>query len=373
MLLADAGAEVIRIEPPGGGEDRKWALTGPDGETLTFKILARNKKGITLALNSDRGNQLFKRLVRCCDIVLHNFAPGTRMADELDYSILSKINPRVIVATVSGYGLNGPKAKQVGLDYAIQAASGSMVLNGFPGGPPLKSTVPYIDCCTGTACAYGILLGLYHREKTGTGQNVDLSLFDIGCFTTQTLGTLLLNHVYNERRQRLANFGFSTYMSCLQAKDGMVMVVPSTDHIWARFAKALGREDLIADSRFKSDGDRWQHMDVLDAIVQKWAHKRTVSEIVETMRKARVACEAVRSSEQLMNDPQVAAREMVVWEDYPGLGRIPIPGLPIKLSDTPGRIMSPAPRLGEHNEVIYGGLLHLSLEEIKQLREERII
>ena len=373
MLLADAGATVIRIEPPGGGEDRKWALLGPDGENLPFKIFARSKKGITLQLRTQRGRAIFRELVRRSDVVLHNFPPGTGTAEELAYIRLKEINPRIIAATVTGYGLSGPKAAEVGLDFAIQAASGSMVLNGLPGGPPLKTTVPYIDCCAGTTCALGILLALYHREKTGVGQAVDTSLFDIGFFLTQALGTLMLYKVYDEQREHLGNFGFSTYMSCVRAKDGFVMVVPSTDPMWARFVKAIDREDMIADPRFKSDMERWRNTAHIEPIVQEWGSQRTVNEIVDVMREARVACAPVNRIEQLLHDQQVAAREMIAWTDFPGLGAIPLPGIPVKLSLTPGSITARAPRIGEHNEEIYRGLLGMESEEFEGLRREGII
>jgi crotonobetainyl-CoA:carnitine CoA-transferase CaiB-like acyl-CoA transferase len=373
MFLADAGAEVIRIEQPGGGEDRQWSLMGPDGENLVFKILARNKKGITLLPHKGNGKAVFAELVKRSDIVLHNATPGTNLAQELRYSSLGDINPGIIVANVSGYGSNGPKSGRVGLDFAIQAGVGSMVLNGLKGCPPQKTTVPYIDCCTGISCALGILIALYHREKTGLGQDVEVSLFDIGFFITQALGTLMLHEIYGERREHLGNFGFATYMSCLKAKDGLVMVVPSTNYIWARFAHAIGREDMIEDSRFGSDMDRWTNTAVIDGIVQKWANQKTVDEIIKIMGKARVACEPVRSADQLIDDPQVAAREMIVWSDYPGLGKIPLPGLPIKLSRTPGDITSLAPKVGEHNMQVYHDLLGFEPEKIQTLESEGII
>lgn len=373
LYLADQGAEVIRIEPPGGGEDRKYALTGPDGENLPFKIFARNKKGISLSLKTEKGIELFTELVKRSDVVIHNTPPGSKLAKVLAHSYLKEINTRIIVGSVSGYGLNGPKATNAGLDFAMQAGVGAMVLNGFPEGPPLKTTVPYIDCCAGTTCALGIMLALYHRERTGIGQQVDVALFDIGFFITQALGALLLYNVHNERRERLGNFGFSTYMSCLQAKDGMVMVVPSTDPMWARFGKAIGREDVVTDHRCGSDMDRWKNSAFIDEIAQEWASKRTVAEIVNTLKQARVACERVNRVDDLFNDPQVAARDMIAWTDFPGVGRIPVPGIPLKISHTPGRIIIPAPRIGEHNEDIYGGLLGLREEEIDKLRRERVI
>lgn len=373
LLLADNGAEVIRIEPPSGGEDRRWALIGPDGENLPFKIFARSKKGISLSLKTEGGKELFAKLVKQADVVIHNTPPGTKLAEVLAYPRLREINPSIIVGMVSGYGWDGPKADNVGLDFAIQAGVGSMALNGFSEGPPMKTTVPYIDCCSGTACALGILMALYHREKTGVGQAIDTSLFDIGCFITQAVGALLLYGVYNEKRERLGNFGFSTYMSCLQAKDGMVMVVPSTDPMWSRFARAIEREDLINNHLCRNDMERWKNSTFIDGIVQVWASNRTVNEIISILRHARVACERVNRPDELLNDPQVVAREMITWVDYPGIGHIPFPGLPLKFSHTPGRITALAPRIGEHNEEIYKGLLGLSEEEIERLHSEGTI
>lgn len=373
LYLADQGAEVIRIEPPEGGEDRKWALLGPDGENLPFKIFARNKKGISLSLKTEKGKEIFQKLVKASDVVLHNVPPGTRLSQELSYNRLKTTNPAIIVAGISGYGQNGPKAGLVGLDFAIQAGVGSTVLNGFPGGPPMKNTVPYIDCCAGTACALSIVLALFQREKSGVGQAVDISLLDVGCFITQAVGTLMLYHLYDERRERLANSGFSTYMSCLQASDGSIMVVPSTDPMWARFAAAIGREDMIADPRFKSDMDRWRHSAVIDEVAQEWARSKTVTEILSVLQKARVACERTNRIDELINDPQIAAREMILWSDFPGLGRIPIPGMPMKLSASKGGRGRNAPRVGEHNEEIYRDLLGLSGNELHELKKEGII
>lgn len=373
FYLADQGAEVIRIEPPEGGEDRKWALLGPDGENLPFKIFGRNKKGVSLSLKTEKGRELFRQLVKRSDVVLHNTPPGTRLSNEFSYDHLKETNPSIIVGSISGYGQNGPKAGLVGLDFALQAGIGSMVLNGFPEGPPLKTTVPYIDCCAGTACALGIVLALYQREKTGLGQAVDISLFDIGCFITQAVGALMLYQVYDERRERCANFGFSTYMNCLQAKDGWVMVVPSTDPMWARFARAIGREDMIDDPRFKNDMSRWQHTAAIDEIVQGWARPKTVDEILDILQPARIACDRVNRIDELIDDAQVATREMIVWTDFPGLGRLPIPGMPLKLSSSPGETRRNAPGVGEHNEEVYRDLLELTPVELSALRKQGII
>jgi CoA:oxalate CoA-transferase len=373
MLLGDMGAEVIRIEEPEGGPDRSWGQLGPDGETLSFKITARNKRGITLRLNTERGKEIFNELVRKSDVVIHSFPPGTSVAETLKYDRLKEINSRIIVGALSGYGQNGPYAKQACFDATAQAGSGGMVVTGFPGDPPLKTSITYIDISTGQSTALGILLALYHREKTGLGQEVDVSLFDTAFFATQALGVLLLYHVYGELRTQVGNRGFHSYVSCLKAKDGWVMMAPATDPIWKRFVRAIGRADMASDIRFRSDMDRFRNAPLIDPIVGEWVAGRTVDEVTEALEKVKVPCSVVNTVDNLVNDPQVKAREMIMMLDHPGLGEIPLPGPYIKLSRSPGSIRSVAPGIGEHNEEIYGGLLGFGSEEFGQLKKEDII
>jgi CoA:oxalate CoA-transferase len=373
MLLADMGAEVIRVEPIGGGVDRTWAILGPDGETLTFKILGRNKKCITLNLSTERGKAIFHDLVKNSDVVLHNFPPGTTLASELSYEKLRKVKPSIIVSALSGYGLDGPDAEEICFDFVTQARAGAMVLNGFPGSPPLKTTVPYVDCSSGIANALGIMLALYHREKTGEGQFVGTALFDMASYITQHAGALIYFTVYGETRTQVGNCGFGSYMNCLKAKDGWVMFVTASNDIWKRFTKAIGKEELNDDPRFKNDMVRALNAPLIDPIVQEWADEKTSDEIMKTLQAARVACARVNTADRLLNDPQSVASGMVVHVNYPDIGEVPIPGVPVKLSRTPGSIRSLAPKLGEHNEEIYSGLLGLNGTELSQLRKEKII
>ena len=373
MLLADMGAEVIRVEPPGGMVDRRWGILGPDGETLTYKILGRNKKSITLDLFHQQGIRILKKLLGHSDVVLHNFPPGTTLEAELRFEKLSKSFPSIILAVVSGYGLNGPNSQDVCFDFVAQARAGAMVLNGFPGDPPVKTTVPYIDCYSGIAAAFGILLALYHRTKTGKGQLVDTALFDIASFITQNAGALLYYRVYGEIRKQFGNFGFASFMTCLLAKDGWVMVVAASDDVWERFVRAIGKEELSKDPRFINDMQRSLNAHLISPIVQDWASEKTTGEIIETLNAVRVGCAKVNTVEQLLNDPQSVAREMVVDVEYPSFGKIPIPGIPIKLSPNPGQIRTLAPKIGEHNEEIYCGLLKYNSYNYKRLREKGII
>ncbi len=375
MVLGDMGAEVIRIEEPGGAPDRSWGLLGPDGETLSYKIVGRNRKGITLRLNTPEGKEIFGELVKRSDVVLHNFTPGTSMATEMSYDRLKKANRAVIVAGISGFGQNGPDAKLVCFDHVAQARSGGMVLTGFPGDPPLKTTITYNDISSGLSTAVGILLALYHREKTGLGQSIDVSLFDMAFFSTQCMGALLLYEVYGEIRKQVGNLGFHSYLGCFRAKDGRwVIILGATNSIWRRLTRAIGREDMANDPRFSvNDMVRFDNAKLIDPVIEEWVSQRKAEEVVEVLQGARVPCSIVNTVDELPDDPQVKAREMILYADYPGLGKIPLPGIPIKLSLTPGSLSTLAPKIGQHNEEVYGGLLGFSRRKLSELSRNGLI
>ena len=373
MILADMGADVIRIEPPEGAPDRTWGQLGPDGETLLYKIVSRNKKAVTLNLNTSEGKEIFYELVRRSDVLLHNFTPGAPMAKEINYERLKELNASIILAAVSGYGQYGPDSENPCFDSVAQARSGSLVINGFPGDPPLKTGIPYIDVSSGLCAALGVLLALYYREKTGRGQAIDVSLFDTAFFATQSVGTLLLYTLFGEIRKQIGNRGFHSYNGCFQARDRWVQIATPTNSIWKRFLRAIGREDMANDPRFKNDMERFYNADHIDPIVKEWVKNRTADEVINLLQKARVPCGVVNTIDQLLTDPQVKAREMIKFMNYPELGKIPVPGIPIKLSLTPGSINTPSPKLGEHNEEVYGGLLGFSPEKLFKLNQEGII
>lgn len=373
MILADMGADVIRIEPPGGAPDRTWGQLGPDGETLLYKVVSRNKKAVTLNLNTSEGKEIFYELVRRSDVLLHNFTPGAPMAKEINYERLKELNASIILAAVSGYGQYGPDSENPCFDSVAQARSGSLVINGFPGDPPLKTGIPYIDVSSGLCAALGVLLALYYREKTGRGQAIDVSLFDTAFFATQSVGTLLLYILTGEIRKQIGNRGFHSYNGCFKARDRWVQIATPTNSIWKRFLRAIGREDMANDPRFKNDMERFYNADHIDPIVKEWVENRTADEVINLLQKARVPCGVVNTIDQSLTDPQVKAREMIKFMDYPKLGKIPVPGIPIKLSLTPGSINTPSPKLGEHNEEVYGGLLGFSPEKLFKLNQEGVI
>ena len=373
MILADMGAEVIRIEEPKGAPDRTWGQLGPDGETLLFKIISRNKKSITLRLNSPEGKKIFQELVKHSDIILHNFTPGAPITTEVSYERLKEINTSIIVVALSGYGQYGPDAEKPCFDAVAQARSGGMVLTGFPGNPPVKTTVTYIDISTGLFATIGALLALHHRDKTGQGQASDTSLFDTAVFATQALGTLLLYDIYGDIRRQVGNRGFHSYIGCFEVQDGWVIIAPATNTIWKRFVDAIGKGGMASDPRFSTDMDRFNNAFLIDSAVKEWVTPKTVHEVVNLLQEARVPCSVINTVDKLLADSQVEAREMIKYVDYPHLGKVPVPGIPVKLSLTPGSINSPAPKLGEHNEEVYCRLLAFSSERLSRLKQEGII
>lgn len=373
MVLGDLGAEVIRIEEPRGAPDRTWGQLGPDGETLLYKVIGRSKKCITLRINTPEGREIFHELVRRSDIVLHNYTPGAPIAAEADYQRIKEINGAIIVAALSGYGQDGPDAEKPGFDGVAQARSGGMVLSGFPGDPPIKTGVPFIDVAAGLFTTIAVLNALYHRQKTGQGQFIDVSLYDTATFISQSMGTLLLYHFYGEIRRQIGNRGFHSYNTCLKAKDGWVLLSIVTNSIWRRFTEKIGHLEMANDPSFGSDMDRFRNASLIDEVVGPWVAARTVDEVIRLCEEARVPAGPLQTIDQLLTDPQVQARDMIQYIEDPELGSIPIVGNPMKLSLTPASIRGHAPQLGEHNEEIYRQLLGFSPDKIASLKEEGII
>jgi len=216
-------------------------------------------------------------------------------------------------------------------------------------------------------------MAIYHREKTNVGQAIDVSLFDVAFFATQSVGTLLLYAISGEIRRQIGNLGFHSYNGCFKTKDQWVQITTATNSIWRRFVKAIGKEDLIHHPKMKNDMDRFYHASLIDPIVNKWMEQRTADEVVSILKKARIPCSILKTVDQLLSDPQVEAREMIKLMNYPEMGEIPVPGVPVKLSVTPGSINIPSPKLGEHNKEVYCGLLGFSSQKISRLKREGVI
>jgi len=374
QILGDMGAEVIRVERPGGEDDRQLSPFAAGGQSSYLMFTSRNKKDITLNLRKQKGKELLKELVRRSDVIIENFGPQVNKRLGLDYESLRKIKPNIIVVSVSAFGQYGPYANRLGFDAIAQAMSGLMWVSGFPQGLPLKPGIAFVDTATGIYGALGTLYALYHREKTGEGQSVDVSLLDSVISFMESIAAEY--EVATEIRPQVGNsHTYAGPYDTYKAKDGYFFLGVVGNTIWRRFLKMMGREELASDSRFQSDYDRGQpdSRQFFTDWLNGWAAGKTVDEVVNQFNEAGVPCARVNTIPEATADPHIRAREMLVEVEHPEVGKVPLTGIPIKLSKTPGRIKTTAPALGEHNEEIYCGLLGYTDQELCQLKEEGVL
>jgi len=373
-LLADMGAEVIRVERPGGEVDRELGPFAPNGENIVYgMIMHRNKKGITLNTRSEKGREILKELEKRVDIVVENYGVEGKKIMGLDYEPLSGINPGIILVSISGFGSYGPYAKKLCFDAVAQGMSGAMCYTGFPGNPPTRAAAPYVDFSSGIYGALGAMFALYYRKKTGKGQMVDVALFDAAVSFVAGMGVAAEYKLLDYIRPQIGNSSFYNYNNTYKARDGWLFIYTLGNSIWRRLLKAIDREDLAQDPRFKDDVSRWQNRDILDPIISEWVSQHTVREVLNLLEEARVPCGPVNDISAVVDDPHVRVRKAIEDVDFPGVGSVPLSGVVIKLSQTPGEIEKRAPLIGEHNEEIYGKLLNLSLEELQQLKQESVV
>lgn len=372
MLLADMGAEVIHIELPGVGDDSRHFAPLINGEGSCFIASNRNKKSITLDLRKEEGKEVFKDLVKISDIVFENNRPGTMDKWGIGYKQLKQINPSIIMTSISGFGQYGPYKDRAGLDIIAQAMGGLMFMTGEKDGPPTRTGNAMGDFLGALFAVYGTLSALYYREKTGQGQHVDAALLDsvIAVLENVIPNYSTLGTITTRMGSRIP--GVAPY-NRYRAKDGYVVIGVSSNVLWERFAKAIGKPELIDDPRFSSPSLRVSNVDEVDRITQEWVSTKTVDEVVEILNDAGVICGPIYSVDQLIEDPHIKAREMVVEIEHPVIGKYKDSGITPKLSLTPGSVDSPPPLLGQHNDEIYRGLLGYSDEKVKALKEKGVI
>lgn len=373
-LLGDMGAEIIKIELPGRGDDGRYGYPSVDGVPVAFLALNRNKKGITLDIRKPEGAELLRRLVRHADVVVENFAAGTMERWGLGYTALAAIQPRLIYAALSGFGQTGPYAGRTSYDIIAQAMGGLMDITGFPDGPPTRGGGALGDFIGGVFMAVGILCALHYRDRTGKGQLVDVSNMDAIFSMLDNWPTV--SSMTGKRPLRTGNrHPFTAPYDCFRAKDGYVVVGVGNSQLFRSLVAAMGMPELGRDPRFKSPAARLERHDEVNRLVEAWVAERTVTEVVDVLgpNGANVPCAPVMSADALLSDPHVRAREMIVELVHEKLGRVPVSGIPFKLSESPGRVEHLGPDLGQHNDEIYRGLLGLSENEMNDLRAEGVI
>jgi CoA:oxalate CoA-transferase len=373
-LLGDMGAQVIKIELPGRGDDARYGYPSVEGVPVVFLALNRNKRGITLDLRKPRGAELFRRLVRDADVVVENFAAGTMDKWGFGYAQLAALNPRLIYAALSGFGQTGPYANRTSYDIIAQAMGGLMALTGFADGPPVRGGGALGDFIGGVFTALAILCALHYRDRTGHGQMVDVSNMDAVFSMLDNWVTVYGTTGQLPRRQGNRH-PFTAPYDCFHAKDGYVVIGVGNSQLFRTLVSAMGKPELGRDPRFKTPAARLERHDEVNRLVADWVAERSVEEVMRVLgpEGANVPCAPVMTMDRLLEDPHLRARDMVIGLPHERVGTIPMAGVPFKLSESPGTIDHLGPELGQHNDEIYRGWLELSAEEIEELRAEQVI
>jgi crotonobetainyl-CoA:carnitine CoA-transferase CaiB-like acyl-CoA transferase len=373
FLMAKAGANIIKVEPL-AGEPIRQRVTVSKGSAIPFAMLNANKRDISLNLKSPRGREILKGLVAQADVLLENYAPGVMDKLGLGWSVLSEINPRLIYASGSGYGISGPDRDNLAMDVTVQAASGMMSVTGFPDGPPVKCGPAVVDFLSGVHLYGGIMTALYERTFTNKGRLVEVAMQET---VYPTLASNLA-FVYDKgiapprtgnRHGGLAQAPYNVYPT----SDGFIAIIGANETHWSNLLKAMGRDDLANDERFTSKAQRVRHMEETDRLISDWTSKHTKAEAGKIFAKHKVPAAPVRDLIEVTNDKHMHERGMLQWIDHPQFGRIVVPNSPLRFHGIDPLPSTPSPRLGQHNHEILAEMLNLSAEEIASLEEEGTI
>ncbi|HWI29184.1 MAG TPA: CoA transferase [Stellaceae bacterium] len=374
LLMAKAGAEVIKVEPLQGEPLRHRVAVGR-GASFPFAMLNSNKRAVTLNLKSERGRALLMEMVRRADVLLENFAPGVLDRLGIGWSVLSALNPRLVYASGSGFGLTGPDRDSLAMDLTVQAVSGVMSITGFPEGPPVKAGAAFVDFLSGIHLYAGVMTALVERARTGKGRLVEVAMQETVYPTlASNLGFLYTSKgdVPPRTGNRHGGLAIAPY-NVYPAKDGHVAIICVVETHWRNLLAAMGREDLAADPRFADNATRVENLAATDALVEEWTRSLGRDEIFAITRRHRIPSAPVRDLREVMNDPHMHERGMLEHIEHPELGDIVVPTSPLRFHGADTIETTPSPKLGQHNDEVYGSWLGLSAEEIAALRAEGVI
>lgn len=351
MLLGDLGAEVIKVERPGGGDDTRqwgppWAGDGTGRESAYYLCCNRNRRSVEADLQSEAGRALVRRLARAADVLLENFAPGTMAGWGLGYDTLAAENPRLVYCAISGYGGTGPEAGRPGYDFAVQARAGWMAITGEPAGAPMKVGVALVDVLTGQNAAVGILAALRERERSGRGQRVEVALQDAALAALVNVAQAALVGA-EAARYGNAHPTIVPYQA-FAASDRPFVVAVGNDAQWRRFCEVLGAPELAEEPRFAHNPARVEHRAALVPLLERRLRERAAAEWLAELQAAGVPCAPIQSVGEALADPAFTARGGLWTMHGAGYGTVPVVGSPIRLSRTPAALFAPAPALGEH-------------------------
>jgi formyl-CoA transferase len=374
MILGDLGADVLKIEIPGRGDDtRQWGPPFAEGGESAYFISAnRNKRSLTLNLKSARGLEILKRLIEQGDILVENFRAGTLERMGLDYEALQSLKPGLIYCTITGYGYSGPYRDRPGYDFMAQALAGFMSVTGPADGEPTRAGIAIADLSAGIFAANGILAALFHRERSGEGQRLDISLLESQLALMSYVASNYLISGEKPARYGSAHPNIVPYQS-FKAKDGYFAFAAGNDPQWQRFCQTIDHPEWAIDERFVSNPMRNENRTVLIELLSELFMQRTIADWLEICEEVGIPAARINNMDQVFRDPQVKARGMRLEVDHPTAGKIPLVGSPLNIPTSPTQVRYPPPLLGEHTEEILQDLLSFDKDQITELRDEGVI
>jgi len=372
MLLCDLGAEVIKIEPPDKGDPARRNFPFIDGISSYFLSINRGQKSITLNLRDERAKKVVFELVKKVDILIENFRPGVMERLGFGYEVISKLNPKIVYASISGFGQKGPYKSKPAFDMIAQGMGGTVSITGEPGRPPVRVGFSIGDIGASLFSAIAILAALHERKKSGRGQWIDVAMTDSQVALCEN--ACVRYFATGEIPQPLGSrHPLMTPFQIFPTKDGYIVLITVPEEDWQKFCRLAGREDLLSDGRFQSHTDRIKNYQAFEPMMNELTKTKTTAEWLALLEPAGIMCGPVNNIAQVVNDPHILAREMIAEVEHPRVGKLRVTGTPMKFSRTPCQIKKACPDVGEHTEEILSGMLGMSPQNIETLRKEKAI